>query len=280
MFQVYPCLSPPYPIIYHDHHLDQDTEFQALCDLLNIEYHTLRSFVHALSMQAVVERASARQFGMHSQIDLQSTCFLSQDISFIHEVIVSSQQILRSATPMALSGVLRLMPARQTLSVISTSILLFKAISLGVCETDLQSSLDILEACISALNSSTLNDEFDFSSRFAALIEARIAAFKATFVRPPEDQTMMMRLQTIRGDPLEGVPGVVTTSPNSAGLHGMCVRNDPDHSNPGIATLDETSDWWTRPFDPGFAPFSAGGDHISSNLEMDSLDFLWNIPTG
>ena len=223
-------------------------------------------------MQAVVERASARQFEMYGQSDLQNTCFLSQDISFIHEVIFSSQEILRSATAMARAGVLRLMPVRQTLSVISTSILLFKAISLGVCESDLQSSLQILESCTSALRSSTANDEFDFSSRFAGLIEARIAVFRATFVRPPEDESMMTKLQTIRGNPLEGVPCVATTPVR---------RSDYDTGNmfsPQDVISDDQSDWWTRPFDPSFAPFSAWGDHISSNLEIDSLDFLWNLP--
>jgi hypothetical protein len=218
---------------------------------------------------------------MYSQNDLQSTCFLSQDISFIHEVIVSSQEILRSATSMALSGELRLMPVRQTLSIISTSILLFKAISLGACESDLQSSLDILESCISALNSAASTDEFDFSSRFAALVEARMVAFRATFIRPHEDT--LMRLQTVRGDPLEGVPGVATTPPNSAGgFQGISVSEAEPDGRPGPAgmVVDDTSDWWTRPFDPSLAPFSAWGDHISSNLEIDSLDFLWNIPTG
>ncbi|KAI1623932.1 C6 transcription factor [Exophiala viscosa] len=253
------------------------TEFQALCDLLSIEYQTLRSFIHALSMQAVVERASARGIEMYSQNDLQSTCFLSQDINFIHEVIVSSQEILRSATSMASSGVLRLMPVRQTLSIISTTILLFKAISLGACDSDLQSSLEILEACISALNSTAVKDEFDFSSHFAALIETRIAVFKTTFVRPPDVESRMTRLQTIRGDPLEGVPGVATTLQNSAGIHESGVTA-PVNTHPSDLIFDDISDWWTRPFDPSLAPFSAWDDHISSNLEIDSLDFLWNIP--
>ncbi|KAK4943269.1 hypothetical protein LTR10_017112 [Elasticomyces elasticus] len=251
-------------------------EFQALCDLLNIEYQTLRSFIHALSMQAVVERASARKIEMYSQNDLQSTCFLSQDINFIHEVIVSSQEILRSATAMALSGVLRLMPVRQTLSIISTSILLFKAISLGACDSDLQSSLEIFEACISALESTSIKDEFDFSSRFAALIKARIGVFKTTFVRPADVESRMMKLQTIRGNPLEGVPGVAISPQSSAGLQpGVIAPVDP---RPSDLVFDDIGDWWTRPFDPSLAPFSAWDDHISSNLEIDSLDFLWNIP--
>lgn len=41
-------------------------------------------------------------------------------------------------------------------------------------------------------------------------------------------------------------------------------------------------DWWARPFDPNIAPFSSNsgghGEGVSLGLELDSLDFLWNLP--
>lgn len=256
-------------------------ELQAVRDLLFIEYHTLRSFVHALSMQAVVERAAARSYEMNSQIDLRSTCFVSQDIGFIREVIISSREILNCATGMALSGVIRLIPVRQTLSIISAAILLFKAISLGVSQADLQASLETIEDCIAAFQPTVASDELDFSSRFAALVEARLTTFRNTFIDPrhkSDGTAAVTTLRTIRGDPMEGVPGVVTT-PQTPG-----ISDGPERMNSMLDTgvgdvgnlAGDAANWWTRPFDPGFAPFSAWGDHISAHLEIDSLDFLWN----
>ncbi|KAL2214749.1 hypothetical protein CC79DRAFT_1263955 [Sarocladium strictum] len=252
--------------------------YTSVRQLLYIEYQTLRSFIYALFIQAVVERAIARDIPLKSHRDLLSTCFLGQDIENIREVMASTQEILRTAIEMGSMGTLRLLPTRQSISIVSSSILLLKAISLGVSNSDLQYSLSILDRCTAAMQVSSVIGELDFAARFANLIWEWTAPFKTAFVAPPDDEVSLAQLRAIRGTSSEGVPGVLTRPEKVDGLQPSPIAAGMDIRDMG-GTIPDTDSWWTQPFDPSFAPFSTDGDQISAMLEIDSLDFLWNLTT-
>lgn len=256
----------------------QNSKYSSVRQLLYIEYQTLRSFIHALSIQAVVERAVARGIQLKSHRDLLSTCFLSQDIDYIREVVASTQEILQTAIAMGSAGTLRLLPTRQSISIVSSSILLLKAISLGVSDSDLRFSLDTLDRCTAAMHGASMTGELDFTARFASLVQEWTAPFRTAFVAPPEDEVTLAQLRAIRGTPLEGVPGVLTTPKSTSGLPSYSMNANASTFMQADGRFQDTDEWWTQPFDPSFAPFSTDGDHISAMLEIDSLDFLWNIP--
>lgn len=226
-------------------------------------------------MQAVVERALLRGIRSpeHIQTNITSTCFSNSDYAFLREVVSGTSEILKTATKMALSSKLRYMPVRQSLCFISAAIFLLKAVSIGSGSVEIQGPLDVLDDCIMALRSSPI-DDMDFSSRFASLIEKRVANFRASFLVPRDT-----------ANDNHGQGGHAATddllSPWAAS-RGLGAFTTP-LSDAGIGTGDfktspEAADWWARPFDPSIAPFSSSGNHISSGLELDSLDFLWNLP--
>jgi hypothetical protein len=226
-----------------------------------------------------VERAVARGISniTRDHDDVQATCFHAHDHKFIREVLQDCEKILQTATRMSKSGRLRFCPLRTLLCIISSSIVLLKALSLGVRYSDLKTSLSILDEAISALRASPI-DDMDFSSRYAVLLEKHVSNFRANFTIP------------ISGDQIQG------SSRTGSGRSSVALK---DALNEGSSLLPQTpsallgegpsfdvfntsnlgieDDWFVRPFDPSIAPFSTTGDHMSLGFELDSLDFLWNI---
>ncbi|KAL3465073.1 hypothetical protein BJX64DRAFT_285936 [Aspergillus heterothallicus] len=253
---------------------------QSLGSLILIEYHYLKICTSALSIQAVVERAVARSSNRLGETEGVESCILPQDHTFIRDVVTGSRSVLEIATSLAAEGHLRYAPLRALVCITSSSIFLLKAISLGGRHTDLQTSLDILDKCILALRSSG-TDDMDFSLRYATLLEKHVARFRANFILP-----------------LQSVP-FNTNNANTLPTPSISQRPDDSlsiptatpytHSNlawtqqqyPMLDHLPAGEDWWARPFDPNIAPFSShgvGGEAVSLGLELDSLDFLWNLP--
>ncbi|KIX95967.1 uncharacterized protein Z520_08222 [Fonsecaea multimorphosa CBS 102226] len=259
---------------------------QSLRDLLLIEFQNLRVYTHALSMQAIVERALA--CGMSGtdplQTNITSTCFSSSDYVFLQEVVNGASEILKTATKMALSGNLRYMPVRQSLCFISAAIFLLKAISIGSGSIEIQASLDVLDDCIVALRSSPI-DDMDFSSRFATLIEKRVAKFRDSFMVVRHNSNNINNSAHHQNHPDDSRPSYHEMSATGVSSELSTFNASQDQVGPAskaTENLDKTSpgcaDWWARPFDKSIAPFSSSGNFISSGLELDSLDFLWNLP--
>ncbi|OAL35890.1 hypothetical protein AYO20_04796 [Fonsecaea nubica] len=236
-------------------------------------------------MQAIVERGLAR--GMHGtdplQTNITSACFSSSDYVFLQEVVDGASEILQTATKMALSGNLRYMPVRQSLCFISAAIFLLKAISIGSGSIAIRASLDILDDCIVALRSSPI-DDMDFSSRFATLIEKRVAKLRELLIggmrhtsnninNGDHHQTNHDESRSScheMGDSASLAP--VHATQDQVDLASAAATENLDMTSPGCAG------WWARPFDKSIAPFSFSGNFVSSGLELDSLDFLWNLP--
>ncbi len=233
-------------------------------------------------MQAIVERALRQGIHKveHSQINVNATCFSSHDYGFLQEVISGASEILKIATSMALAGTLRCMPARQSLCIISAAIFLLKALSIGSWNVQVQPPLEVLDQCMAAIRSSPI-DDMDFSSRFASLIEKRVAAFRASFGLSREASTCDRSCDGFDEAPARGLPNDGTMAPSQISRppnSSTDIARDSSLSADSEDLSPYTMDWWDRPFDPSVAPFSSTGNHISSGLELDSLDFLWNIP--
>ncbi|KAL2861635.1 hypothetical protein BJX68DRAFT_260447 [Aspergillus pseudodeflectus] len=255
---------------------------QALGSLILIEYHYLQICTSALSIQAVVERAVARSSAHLGETEGVESCILPQDHTFIRNVVTGSRSVLGIATSMASEGRLRYAPLRTLVCITSSSIFLLKAISLGGRHADLQTSLDILDRCILALRSSG-TDDMDFSLRYATLLEKHVARFRANFILPHQPAPFntgtgalpTSNISQRHDDPLSIPPATPYTHPNSTSMLW------PQQQYPSLDQMPAAEDWWARPFDPNIAPFSThgnAGEGVSLGLELDSLDFLWNLP--
>lgn len=235
-------------------------------------------YINSLAIQALVERVSGRS-GPTVWLDYD---FLrneyAQDFKFIHEVTEASCDILSVAVKLGESGNLRHCPVRIFLRVVSASIFLLKAISLGARNSDIRRSLTILDHCIQALRSST-QDDIHLSARYGMLIARHVRRFKRNF-RVQSGLNVAMSVQptpytTTWQPPLvqQGAEMAQTTTlsgPNDAG-DGI----DGFYFDPNI----NMDDWLAQPFDPSIAPFGTDIGRSTSGLELDSLDFLWNLPS-
>ena len=253
-------------------------------DLLFIEFQHLKIYTGALSIQAVVERALARGISAtdKSQADVFKACVLAQDWKFIRDVVTDSCKSLQKATAMAQAGRLRYTPMRTLVCITTASVLLLKALTLGPQHTDLATALSILDDSIAALRSSAV-DDMDFSPRYATLMEKHVARFRANYTAPHSPNRSEGIYQINLSGPAQNLQSKdpseqhVQQDPHAA-LNGEDVYGQDFDMLDTYQLNGGDNDWAARPFDPNVAPFGAAGDHLSLGFELDSLDFLWNLP--
>jgi len=228
--------------------------------------------MNSLGIQGVVERALvdsnlgiALEYGQ--PIDMGD-----MDYEFIQEVISGSCQILEKVTDMAESGALRFAPFRFYIRVTSSSVFLLKALGLGVRNTELQASLNILERSIQALKSCTL-DDMHLAPRYATLLEVHVTRLRRHFIvssghphisRWMTRQSSPQQTSAPLADDIEGMTGQEASGSNiwvNSPLHG--VSDD---------------DWLSLPFDPSMAPFGLASSQSFPRFEEGALDFVWNLP--
>lgn len=253
---------------WRERHLDPRKLEPGLQDMLSIEYQYVRIYTNSLGMQAVVERTLAETDAEGLQDETAPMIIEPIDYDFIQEVVDGSCQILQKVSQLAESGALRYSPVRIFLRITTSSIYLIKGLSLGVRNTKLQTSLDILDRAIYALRSSTL-DDMHLASRYATLLELHVARLRGSFIissRPP-------RLPTR------------SASVDRTASSGMEFLNNQNAGGSGIAALAEdvsgmmsADDWLALPFDPSMAPFGLSGVQTFQGLDDGSLDFIWNLP--
>ena len=249
---------------------------QACRQMLLIDYQYVRMYINSVAIQALVERMSNREVpGTKLDYDFLEV-ENSQDYKYVQEVTDASRQILQTAVMLAEEGILRYSPVRVFLRITSASIFLLKAISLGARNYELQKSLGILDQCIQALRSSTL-DDIHLSSRFGMLIDRHVKRFRRNFraqsrlstgLNVPE-KSFQWNEPSSDGAPLSrpgGQNDMLVGQFND--IYGMPTQVD------GGIPID---DWLAQPFDPSIAPFGMGTYQSASGFEMDSLDFLWNM---
>lgn len=241
-------------------------------DIIFIEYQYVRIFMSSLGIQAVVERALVdSNLGIAPErgqpIDMGDV-----DYDFIQEVISGSCQILERVTDLAESGALRFSPFRFYILVTSSSVFLLKALSLGVRNSQLQTSLNILDRSIHSLKSCTL-DDMHLAPRYASLLEIHVARLRRHFTVSSK-HPHLSRGATRQGSPEQGLhPQADNIEPMIAQeAHGLSMWTD----SPQDGTCED--DWLSLPFDPSMAPFGLANGQALPGFEEGALDFVWNLP--
>lgn len=165
-------------------------------------------------------------------------------------------------------------PARVKISVISSSVFLLKALSVGSTHTDVNDALYILDQATSTLKS-TPPDDMDFALRYADLIDKHTAQFRAhlTLGRGPEQLGRGVLSGAGVGQGESGGDGSDSYMGNS-GAQGL--ENGGDFANFDVGNMGDG--WVSLLFDSSIAPFSGGCDQVSLGLDIDSLNFLWSLP--
>ncbi|KFZ17360.1 hypothetical protein V501_01762 [Pseudogymnoascus sp. VKM F-4519 (FW-2642)] len=285
-------------------------------DILFLEYHYIRMYVNSLSIQAIVERTVSqsnnsataetapyeRSASQLPSDDLLVTSISASDYNLISEVIDASVQILKKSISLSQSGQLIHAPMRTYVRIVSASIFLLKAISLGARNTDIQTSLDVLDEFIQALQIST-TDEVHLGSRYATLLERHVRRFRRNFVGPfkaskaglhrpstlnvpPYAQMTSASLNHLSprqndhaansDEPLSGEKGLgeMAGQARTLDFDGMQFTGDGGLDVAGYLG----DDWLAQPFDPNIAPFGVGGSQSMGGIDLGSLDFLWNLP--
>ncbi|KAH8588834.1 hypothetical protein B0O99DRAFT_524363 [Bisporella sp. PMI_857] len=260
-------------------------------DLLFIEYHYIRLYINSIAIQAVVERAQAQDIASDGSSTRKGVFFTNvsgNDRAFNAEVIDAACQILRKTVYLSKAGTLCYAPVRIYLRVISASIFLLKAISLGVGNHDLHVSLGVLDECIQALQSNQRLDEMHLSARYGTLLARHVKRFRANFVTSLSRDGQIGNSSTSQGMNNLAVNQQASYLPASQ-IEGINVNpslfNHLQNTrlNPSLELRGEDrgflDDWLVQPFDPGIAPFELGGPQSQTGFEIGSLDFLWNMPS-
>lgn len=226
-------------------------------------------------MQAIVERALAQGIRHVSDCHrLLESLIIAQDKKFVLQVISSGVKVLELATGLSSNGILRYCPSRVLIYTTSATVFLLKALflskaigpDLGTC--DFSTSLSVINCCIVAFRSAPI-DDMDFSSRYATLIESHVARLRSCLI---DD-----RLHSRDGDS-RTVPAGNPSIDNLMNPLGGTAGNEQANIPTGATSNPTTTDWWAAPLDPTVAPFDSENPYLSMGLELDSLDFLWNMP--
>ncbi|KAL2070138.1 hypothetical protein VTL71DRAFT_14818 [Oculimacula yallundae] len=256
-------------------------------DILFIDYQYIRLCINSLAIQAVVERTQLQSTEVNV---LQVNNMSPSDYALNLEVIDASCLILRKTISLGHSGQLRFAPVRLYLRIITASIFLLKAMSLGAGNTEIEASLKVLDECIQALKTTAI-DSMHLSTSYGTLIERHVTRFRRNFIVPfrPGQIHANSRLMPAANTQLPADKRAATnTLPDTAGSdwegtgwpqhHGINFDNlqgfgvtDSDDSNQFL------QEWMAQPFDPSIAPFGMDGQHMG--FELQSLDFLWNLPS-
>ncbi|KAH7144519.1 hypothetical protein B0J13DRAFT_555417 [Dactylonectria estremocensis] len=242
-------------------HLRLDGLSPTAFEVLSIEYHHLRAFMNSLGIQAVVDRVLGRRPPDANDTEILQSSITTTDYAFIKEVIDGSCQTLESVNRLFDAGTLRCSPIRIFLRIITASIFLLKALSLGTRTADFEASLAILERSIEALRASSL-DEMHLAARYGELLATHLAKFRQGMV------------------PASIPRGIPTAETNGRWDYGSGVQ--PQQLGEGLvdlSSLDTVSGWLALPFDASIAPFGFSGNVPDlSDFDDRSWDLLWNLP--
>lgn len=220
-------------------------------DTLFIEYQYVRLYCNSLGMQAVCERALVEGCHDNNTNEGLATSLDGPDYAYTQEVILASCAVLQKIIKLAETDVLRFAPVRLFLHIITASMFLIKAISLGVRSSQLQSLLDILDQSVQALRTSAL-DDIHLAGRYATLLETHATGLRQRLTKISTRKNLVSR------------PGSVPPTAFGDSGHDFDLQG---YSNGDSLFADMSADdlFSYIPFDPSMAPFDNG-----------ALEFLWD----
>lgn len=274
---------------------------QAARQILLVDYYYARMYIHSIAVQALVDRVSnlGSGEGIWQEHEMLRSKY-AQDYASVNEVRESSGKILTIAVELSGQGILQYCPVRLFLRIVSASVFLLKAISLGCREADISASLKTLDQCIVALQTDRA-DDIHLSTQYASLMARHVQRFKRNF-RGQKSASVYLARPLYRSRAASPIASNgAKANPNQ---HNLQETQDGQLYTSGSGTSeaqnggrrldleqtytslpnefnfgeDETvEDWLAQPFDPQMAPFGLDFMQPGAELALDSLDFLWNI---
>ncbi|KAF2648347.1 hypothetical protein K491DRAFT_612950 [Lophiostoma macrostomum CBS 122681] len=260
---------------WHDDFISKTPELpSSIKHFLTIEFNYIKAYTHAISIQAVVEQALARDIPKIEDCrnGLLKECFRASDSGFIREVLSAGETIMKTTAALATTATLRYAPSRITTYITCASVLLLKAIFLCQAieappeEFACARNLQALNDAILALKTSAI-DDMDFPSRYATLIEKQLAKVGAC----SKDNDADAQGAAYHDDSLGDLEGQLH---NSLLAPGSALGDIASESI--LPSISGFENWMPLPFDPSLAPFTSSHPYFTLGFELDSLDFLWN----
>lgn len=214
-------------------------------------------------MQAVVQRANISS-SRHISRDGLASYLTGQDARLLQQVVFDSSRVIDIATSPSFRTSLAYAPARIRISVISSSVFLLKAITIGATSTEVSAVIHTLDRCTATFKRLP-PDDVDFALRYAQLIEKH---------------TSYLRRNLAPGSTGPGAGGRQDQNTPSywSDLAASFSALPNDKAGDDDMGLDLNGTCCLLPFDQSMAPFGDSADQLSRGFEINSLDFLWNLP--
>lgn len=177
---------------------------------------------------------------------------------------------------------LQYLPIRIFLRIISSSVFLLKALSLGVRMAKLHESLRLLDQAILVLQSGGWDNDFHLIAQYATLLDIHVSRLRQTFAsssRLEKEREVECRKEGL--DQEEETRDINTIGqPGPVGEEASATSTwDPsmiDWAN----QIDHPGDWLSLPLDSLMAPFGSWDGGLATDLDSGylDLDFIWNLP--
>ena len=213
------------------------------------------------------------------------------EYDFIEEVIDGSDAILSHVISLSQlrpqsqhKPPLRHLPIRVFLRIISSSVFLLKALSLGVRMAKLHESLRLLDQAIVVLQSGSWDDDFHLIAQYATLLEINVSRLRQTFASCSRlEKEGEGEIQSQNGGPDQEEIRDINTIDQPVGEEATTTTTtttwDPsmiDWAN----QIDHPGDWLSLPLDSLMAPFGSWDGGLAADPDSGylDLDFIWNLP--
>ncbi|KAK4230850.1 hypothetical protein QBC38DRAFT_356275 [Podospora fimiseda] len=188
-------------------HFERFNMPQYIRHILTIEYEYVRIYINSLSLQAVVERCTTNAGGGtnngggsvsgHSgpQLSPQTQSYYgklplghlgglgAEDQEYVREVVNGSRNLLRTVVEGLLpNDFLKHAPVRTYFRIISGAMFLLKTFALGAPRSDVETSISLMDATVSALRNCVV-DDVHLGIRFADMLETLTRRLRHRFIQ-------------------------------------------------------------------------------------------------
>ncbi|OQV07205.1 Fungal specific transcription factor domain-containing protein [Cladophialophora immunda] len=255
---------------YNDHLQSNRITDTNLALTTSIEYNSMRALLSSVGMQAIVEKTLENNPGLMPE-EARPVVAGDSDYEYVQQVLDSCSEILKLFQGYAGKDNLFQLPSRIVYRVFMSSILLLKALSIGVRQSQFDASLDILNSSIQALRSQRL-DDLHCLPRYAGLLDIQLKRLRRYFAESSRYPSSSAAGATT----VPGMPADSATTAREA--ESQASETNGPRLGPELEWPDLNMENWLRlPFDPSMAPFDLTGSLSQTGLDLNGLDFMWNL---
>lgn len=229
------------------------------------------ALLSSIGMQAIVEKNLERNPGLMPE-EAQPLIAEDSDYEYVQQVLESCSSVLELFQGYTEKERLVQLPARAIYRVFTSSVLLLKTLSIGVRQPQFEAALQVLTGSIQALISNNL-DGLHCVPRYAVLLDIQLKHLRRYFADslkyPHSDKMHAAKapVLSLGGQSTRIAADSHVSSFDASGLE-----------TPGLQWTDMNFDNWVRlPFEPSMAPFDLTGSQAFTGLDLNGLDFMWNI---